>query len=93
MVRTKPDSEHHQNDLKDDETIIPPLCVMVKTKPKIKHHEDKIPKQVIKANLPKAKDKTSMIPNRSCHTLAIQNKHIETSQPSQLKRKQPTPHG
>ncbi|MBW0576503.1 hypothetical protein O181_116218 [Austropuccinia psidii MF-1] len=40
MVRTKPDSAHHQNDLKDDETIISPLDVMVRTKPNIEHHED-----------------------------------------------------
>ncbi|MBW0580907.1 hypothetical protein O181_120622 [Austropuccinia psidii MF-1] len=40
MVRTKPDSEHHQNDLKDDEAIIAPLDVMVRTKPNIEHHED-----------------------------------------------------
>ncbi|MBW0589779.1 hypothetical protein O181_129494, partial [Austropuccinia psidii MF-1] len=40
MVRTKPDSEHHQNDLKDDEAIITPLDVMVRTKPNIEHHED-----------------------------------------------------
>ncbi|MBW0463229.1 hypothetical protein O181_002944 [Austropuccinia psidii MF-1] len=40
MVRTKPSSAHHQNDLKDDETIVPPLDVMVRTKPKIENHED-----------------------------------------------------
>ncbi|MBW0577333.1 hypothetical protein O181_117048 [Austropuccinia psidii MF-1] len=40
MVRTKPDSAHHQNDLKDDEAIIAPLDVMVRTKPNIEHHED-----------------------------------------------------
>ncbi|MBW0559557.1 hypothetical protein O181_099272, partial [Austropuccinia psidii MF-1] len=40
MVRTKPDPEHHQNDLKDDEAIIPPLDVMVSTKPNIAHHQD-----------------------------------------------------
>ncbi|MBW0470372.1 hypothetical protein O181_010087 [Austropuccinia psidii MF-1] len=40
MVRTKPDSAHHPNDLKDDEAIVPPLDVMVRTKPNIEHHED-----------------------------------------------------
>ncbi|MBW0538584.1 hypothetical protein O181_078299 [Austropuccinia psidii MF-1] len=40
MVRTKPESAHHQNDLNDDETIVPPNDVMVRTKPKIEHHED-----------------------------------------------------
>ncbi|MBW0592050.1 hypothetical protein O181_131765, partial [Austropuccinia psidii MF-1] len=40
MVMTKPDSAHHQNDLKDGEAIIPPLDVMVRTKPNIEHHED-----------------------------------------------------
>ncbi|MBW0591393.1 hypothetical protein O181_131108 [Austropuccinia psidii MF-1] len=40
MVRTKPDSAHHQNDLKDDEAIIAPLDVMVRTKPNVEHHED-----------------------------------------------------
>ncbi|MBW0570921.1 hypothetical protein O181_110636 [Austropuccinia psidii MF-1] len=40
MVRTKPDSAHHQNDLKDDEAITSPLDVMVRTKPNIEHHED-----------------------------------------------------
>ncbi|MBW0477262.1 hypothetical protein O181_016977 [Austropuccinia psidii MF-1] len=40
MVRTKPDSENHQNDLKDDETIIPPLDVIIRTKPNIEHHEE-----------------------------------------------------
>ncbi|MBW0562740.1 hypothetical protein O181_102455 [Austropuccinia psidii MF-1] len=41
MVRTKPVSVHHQNDLNDDSTIVPPIDVMVRTKPKIEHHEDK----------------------------------------------------
>ncbi|MBW0574929.1 hypothetical protein O181_114644 [Austropuccinia psidii MF-1] len=41
MVRTKPDSAHHQNDLNDVESTIPPLDVMVRTKPNIEHHEDK----------------------------------------------------
>ncbi|MBW0462451.1 hypothetical protein O181_002166 [Austropuccinia psidii MF-1] len=40
MVRTKPVSVHHQNDLNDDATIVPPLDFMVRTKPKIDHHED-----------------------------------------------------
>ncbi|MBW0566169.1 hypothetical protein O181_105884 [Austropuccinia psidii MF-1] len=40
MVRTKPDSAHHQSYLNDDETIVPPLDFMVRTKPKIEHHED-----------------------------------------------------
>ncbi|MBW0578577.1 hypothetical protein O181_118292 [Austropuccinia psidii MF-1] len=40
MVRIKPDSEHHQNYLKDDETIIPPLDVMVRTKLNIENYED-----------------------------------------------------
>ncbi|MBW0554255.1 hypothetical protein O181_093970 [Austropuccinia psidii MF-1] len=40
MVRTKPESEHHQNNLNDDETIVHPNDVMVGTKPKIEHHED-----------------------------------------------------
>ncbi|MBW0534951.1 hypothetical protein O181_074666, partial [Austropuccinia psidii MF-1] len=40
MVRTKPDSAHHQIDLKDDEAIIPALDVMVRTKPNIENHND-----------------------------------------------------
>ncbi|MBW0560742.1 hypothetical protein O181_100457 [Austropuccinia psidii MF-1] len=40
MVRTKTGSTHHQNDLKDDKAIIPPLDVMINTKPNIEHHED-----------------------------------------------------
>ncbi|MBW0512132.1 hypothetical protein O181_051847 [Austropuccinia psidii MF-1] len=40
MVRTEPVSVHHQNDLNDDETIVPPINVMVRTKPKIEHQED-----------------------------------------------------
>ncbi|MBW0584181.1 hypothetical protein O181_123896 [Austropuccinia psidii MF-1] len=40
IVRTKPDSEHNQNDLNDVETTLPPLYVMVRTKPNIEHHED-----------------------------------------------------
>ncbi|MBW0547871.1 hypothetical protein O181_087586 [Austropuccinia psidii MF-1] len=40
MVRSKPDSAHHQNDLKHDEAIIPSLDVIVRTKPIIEHHED-----------------------------------------------------
>ncbi|MBW0498217.1 hypothetical protein O181_037932 [Austropuccinia psidii MF-1] len=40
MVRTKPNSAHHQNDLNDDENIVPPLDLMVRTKPKIEQHED-----------------------------------------------------
>ncbi|MBW0589758.1 hypothetical protein O181_129473, partial [Austropuccinia psidii MF-1] len=37
---TKPDSAHHQNDLKDDKALIPSLDVMVRTKPNIEHHEN-----------------------------------------------------
>ncbi|MBW0518986.1 hypothetical protein O181_058701 [Austropuccinia psidii MF-1] len=40
IVRTKQDSENHQNDLNDVESTIPPLDVMVRTKPNIEHHED-----------------------------------------------------
>ena len=40
MVRTKPDSENHKNDLNDVESTIPPLDVMFRTKPNIEHHED-----------------------------------------------------
>ncbi|MBW0463091.1 hypothetical protein O181_002806 [Austropuccinia psidii MF-1] len=40
MVRTKPDSEHHQNDLNYFERTITPLDVMVRTKQNIEHHED-----------------------------------------------------
>ncbi|MBW0581088.1 hypothetical protein O181_120803 [Austropuccinia psidii MF-1] len=40
MVRTRQDSANHQNDLKDDESLIPPLDVMVRTKQNIEHHED-----------------------------------------------------
>ncbi|MBW0561222.1 hypothetical protein O181_100937 [Austropuccinia psidii MF-1] len=40
MVRTKPDSEHQKNDLKDDEAIITPLDVIVRTKLNIEYHED-----------------------------------------------------
>ncbi|MBW0561038.1 hypothetical protein O181_100753 [Austropuccinia psidii MF-1] len=61
MVRTKPDSEHNQNDLNDVESTIPPLDVMVRTKPNIEHHEDNNTNQIIKENSPKAKDNTSMI--------------------------------
>ncbi|MBW0557590.1 hypothetical protein O181_097305 [Austropuccinia psidii MF-1] len=40
MVRTKTVSVHHQNELNDDATIVPPIDVMVRTKPKIEQHED-----------------------------------------------------
>ncbi|MBW0569967.1 hypothetical protein O181_109682 [Austropuccinia psidii MF-1] len=40
MVGTEPDSAHNQNDLKDDEAIIPSLDIIVRTKPNIEHHED-----------------------------------------------------
>ncbi|MBW0462225.1 hypothetical protein O181_001940 [Austropuccinia psidii MF-1] len=39
MVRTKPESAHHQIDLKDVEALIPPLDFMVRTGPNIEHHE------------------------------------------------------
>ncbi|MBW0510351.1 hypothetical protein O181_050066 [Austropuccinia psidii MF-1] len=39
MVRTKPVSVHHQNNLNDANIVIP-IDVMVKTNPKIEHHED-----------------------------------------------------
>ncbi|MBW0586664.1 hypothetical protein O181_126379 [Austropuccinia psidii MF-1] len=51
MVRTKPDSAHHHNDLKDDEAIIPPLDVMLRTKPNIEHHEDNNTKSINKRKL------------------------------------------
>ncbi|MBW0575394.1 hypothetical protein O181_115109 [Austropuccinia psidii MF-1] len=40
MVRPKPVSVHHQNNLNDHETIVPPIDFMVRTKPKIENHED-----------------------------------------------------
>ncbi|MBW0577814.1 hypothetical protein O181_117529 [Austropuccinia psidii MF-1] len=40
MVRTKPDSAHHQNDFNDVEFTIPPLDVMVRTKPNIEHNDN-----------------------------------------------------
>ncbi|MBW0481246.1 hypothetical protein O181_020961 [Austropuccinia psidii MF-1] len=40
IIRTKPDSAHHQNDLKDDETIIPSLDVIFRTKTNIGYNED-----------------------------------------------------
>ncbi|MBW0565048.1 hypothetical protein O181_104763 [Austropuccinia psidii MF-1] len=40
MGRTKPDSAHHQNDMKDNEALIPPLDVMVRTKPDSAHHQN-----------------------------------------------------
>ncbi|MBW0552132.1 hypothetical protein O181_091847 [Austropuccinia psidii MF-1] len=40
MIRTKPVSVHHQNEFKDDATIVPPIDVMVRTKPNIEHCED-----------------------------------------------------
>ncbi|MBW0462539.1 hypothetical protein O181_002254 [Austropuccinia psidii MF-1] len=40
MVRNEPVSVNHQNELKDDATIVPPIDVMVRIKPKIEHHED-----------------------------------------------------
>ncbi|MBW0583565.1 hypothetical protein O181_123280 [Austropuccinia psidii MF-1] len=81
MVRTKPDSAHCQNDLKDDEAIIPPLDVMFRTKPNIEHHEDNNTKSNHKQSSPKAKDNTSMIQNKVCITLAIQTKNIKNFQP------------
>ncbi|MBW0579302.1 hypothetical protein O181_119017 [Austropuccinia psidii MF-1] len=39
MVRTEPESAHHQNHL-NDETIFPPIDVMSRTEPSIAHHED-----------------------------------------------------
>ncbi|MBW0543777.1 hypothetical protein O181_083492 [Austropuccinia psidii MF-1] len=52
MVRTKPDSAHHHNDLNDFEKIIPPLDFMVRTKPNIQHHEDHNTKPNHKRKLP-----------------------------------------
>ncbi|MBW0575144.1 hypothetical protein O181_114859 [Austropuccinia psidii MF-1] len=40
IVRTKPDSANHQNDLNNVECILPPLDVMFRTKPNIEHHEN-----------------------------------------------------
>ncbi|MBW0527171.1 hypothetical protein O181_066886 [Austropuccinia psidii MF-1] len=40
MLRTKPDSSHHQNNLNDVKSTIPPLDVMVSAKPNIEHHEN-----------------------------------------------------
>ncbi|MBW0460563.1 hypothetical protein O181_000278 [Austropuccinia psidii MF-1] len=39
MVRTKPDSENHQNDLNHVETTVSHLDGMVRTKPNIEHNE------------------------------------------------------
>ncbi|MBW0549294.1 hypothetical protein O181_089009 [Austropuccinia psidii MF-1] len=40
MAMTKPASVHHQNELNDDETIVPRIDIMVMTQQKIEHHED-----------------------------------------------------
>ncbi|MBW0591566.1 hypothetical protein O181_131281, partial [Austropuccinia psidii MF-1] len=40
MVRTKPDSAHHQNDFNDVVSTILPLDVVARTQPNIEHHED-----------------------------------------------------
>ncbi|MBW0564977.1 hypothetical protein O181_104692 [Austropuccinia psidii MF-1] len=93
MVRTKPDSENHQNYLNDDETTIIPLDIMVRNKPNIENNEDNNTKTNHKKNSPKAKDDISMIQKKSFLTLAIQTQHITTSQPYQLTRNQPMPHG
>ncbi|MBW0556678.1 hypothetical protein O181_096393 [Austropuccinia psidii MF-1] len=39
MVRAKPVSVHHQDDLNYDANIVTPIDVMVRTKPKIENHE------------------------------------------------------
>ncbi|MBW0556967.1 hypothetical protein O181_096682 [Austropuccinia psidii MF-1] len=57
MFSTKQGSAHHQNDLKDDEDIIPPLDVMVRTKPHIEHHEDNNTKSNNKTKLTQRKIK------------------------------------
>ncbi|MBW0531673.1 hypothetical protein O181_071388, partial [Austropuccinia psidii MF-1] len=53
MVRTKPHSEHHKNDLKYDETIIPPLDSIVRTKPNIEYNEENNTKTNLKRKLTK----------------------------------------
>ncbi|MBW0555019.1 hypothetical protein O181_094734 [Austropuccinia psidii MF-1] len=93
MVRTKPVSIHHQNDLNDDPTIVPPIDVMVRTKQKIEYHEDNNNQTIIKENSPNAKDNIFMIQNKSCLFLDIQTQHIRNFPPFQLTRKQPMPHG
>ncbi|MBW0560362.1 hypothetical protein O181_100077 [Austropuccinia psidii MF-1] len=40
MVRTRPDSAHHQKYFNDVETTLPPLYFIVRTKPNVKQHED-----------------------------------------------------
>ncbi|MBW0549266.1 hypothetical protein O181_088981 [Austropuccinia psidii MF-1] len=40
MVKTKPDSAHHKNDLNHVQATVPPVDVMVRTKQDIEHHED-----------------------------------------------------
>ncbi|MBW0462166.1 hypothetical protein O181_001881 [Austropuccinia psidii MF-1] len=39
MVRTKPDSAHHQNYLKDDEPLLTPIDFMACNKPNREYHE------------------------------------------------------
>ncbi|MBW0562103.1 hypothetical protein O181_101818 [Austropuccinia psidii MF-1] len=51
MVRTKPDSAHHQNDLNDVETTLPPIDVIVRTKPNLEHNEDNNTKKKHKRKL------------------------------------------
>ncbi|MBW0544887.1 hypothetical protein O181_084602 [Austropuccinia psidii MF-1] len=86
MVRTKPVSVLHQNELNDDANIVTPSDVMVRTKPKIEHHEDN-------NNQTNAKDNIFMIQNKSCLSLDIQMQHIRSFPPFPLTRKQPMPHG
>ncbi|MBW0467920.1 hypothetical protein O181_007635 [Austropuccinia psidii MF-1] len=72
MVRTKPDSAHHQNDLNDVKCTIPPLDVIFRTKPNIEHHEDNNTKLDHKRRLTKSQRKyihdSKQIISHLCHS-------------------------
>ncbi|MBW0582016.1 hypothetical protein O181_121731 [Austropuccinia psidii MF-1] len=93
MVRTKPDSAHHQNDLKDDEAHITPLDVMVRTKPNIEHHEDNNTKLNNKRKLTQSQRQHIHDSKQIMSHLGHSKKNLKTFQQFRLTRNLPMPHG
>ncbi|MBW0577254.1 hypothetical protein O181_116969 [Austropuccinia psidii MF-1] len=89
MVRTKPDSAHHQNDLKDDEAIITPLDFMVRTKPNIEHHEDNNAKSNHKIKLTQIQRQHIHDSKQIMSYLGHSNKEYKNFSPISIDKKSP----
>ncbi|MBW0578648.1 hypothetical protein O181_118363, partial [Austropuccinia psidii MF-1] len=93
MVRTKPDSAHHQNYFKDYEAIIPALDVMVRTKPNIGNHDDNNTKSNHKRKLTQSQRQHIHDSKQIMSHLGHSNTEYKKFSTISIDKNQPMPHG